>query len=330
MNRRDVLKSVALGLAGAGVTLVENKKAWAEGSPAVLAPNRESIRKRPFVETNDGTQLFVKEWGAGAPVLFVHSWAVNSDLWQYQMLNLCSQGMRCIAYDQRGHGRSSDPGGGYEYDTLSDDLGAVLDQLDLRSASLVGHSMGCGTIIRYLTRRGASRVKQVVLVSPTMPFLLKTKHNPQGIDGAAFERLRSGWAKDFSKWVSDNARPFFTPETSDGMVEWGISMVRQASLKALIDCNRADAETDFRSELPKITVPTLIIHGDQDVSAPLELTGRRTAALMPHSRLIVYEGAPHGLMLTHVDRFNADLVEFLRTASVNAGDRRESANWINK
>src|SRR5262249_8452133 len=154
--------------------------------------------------------------------------------------------------------RSSDPGGGYEYDTLSDDLGAVLDQLDLRSASLVGHSMGCGTIIRYLTRRGASRVKQVVLVSPTMPFLLKTKDNPQGIDGSAFERLRSGWAKDFSKWVSDNARPFFAPETSDSMVEWGVSMVRQASLKALIDCNRADAETDFRSELPKITVPTLI------------------------------------------------------------------------
>jgi len=245
--------------------------------------------------------------------VFVHSWAVNSDLWQYQMLFLASQEIRCIAFDQRGHGRSSDPGRGYEYDTLSDDLAAVLEKLDVRGVSLVGHSMGCGTIVRYLTRKGTRRVNRIVLVSPTMPFLLKTEDNPQGVEKAAFERLRSAWAKDFPKWVSENARPFFTPDTSEGMVEWGISMVRQASLKALIDCNRADAETDFRAELPKIGLPTLVIHGDKDVSAPLELTGKKTAALIPRSRLVVYEGAPHGLMLTHVDRFNADLLHFFKT-----------------
>jgi len=312
MDRRDVLKSVAFGLAGVKLAGSNHMSA---------APLHNSARGAtgvgPFVETPDGTRLFVKEWGAGDPVVFVHSWAVNSDLWQYQMLFLASQGIRCIAFDQRGHGRSSDPGRGYEYDTLSDDLSAVLEQLDLRGVSLVGHSMGCGTIVRYLTRQGTSRVKRIVLVSPTMPFLLKTADNPQGVDKAALERLRSGWAKDFPKWVSENARPFFTPDTSEGMVEWGISMVRQASLKALIDCNRADAETDFRAELPKIGLPTLVIHGDKDVSAPLELTGKKTATLIPRSRLVVYEGAPHGLMLTHVDRLNTDLLQFLKTGDAS-------------
>src|SRR5215467_2607113 len=308
MDRRDVLRSVAFGLAS--IKLAGNN----HPSPARLPDSgRGSTGVGPFVETSDGARLFVKEWGVGDPVVFVHSWAVNSDLWQYQMLFLASQGMRSIAFDQRGHGRSSDSGRGYEYDTLSDDLAAVLEKLDLRGVSLVGHSMGCGTIVRYLTRKGTSRVKQLVLVSPTMPFLLKTADNPQGVDKAAFERLRSGWAKDFPRWLSENARPFFTPDTSEGMIEWGISMVRQASLKALIDCNRADAETDFRMELPKIALPTLVIHGDKDVSAPLALTGKKTAALIPQSRLVVYEGAPHGLMLTHVDRINTDLLHFLKT-----------------
>ena len=154
-------------------------------------------------------------------------------------------------------------------------------------------------------------MRRIALVSPTMPFLLKTADNPQGVEKAALERLRTSWKKDFSRWVTENARPFFVPETSDGMVDWGISMVRQASLQALIDCNRADAETDFRTELPRVAVPALVIHGDKDVSAPLELTGRKTAALIPGSRLVIYEGAPHGLMLTHVDRLNADLLQFL-------------------
>jgi pimeloyl-ACP methyl ester carboxylesterase len=312
MDRRDALKSVAYGLAGAGLVAVNGKEAWAE-HPLTDASttNRRAIRA-PFIETHDGARLFYKEWGTGQPILFVHSWAVNGDLWQYQMIHLADQGMRCIAYDQRGHGRSIDPGSGYEYDTLSDDLAAVIEQLDLRGVTLVGHSMGCGTITRYLTRRGASRVKRAVLVSPTLPFLLKTENNPQGVDKMAFERLRAGWRKDFPKWVGENARPFFTAETSDGMVQWGISMVLQASLKALIDCNRADVETDFRDELPRLAVPTLIIHGDKDVSAPVDFTGRRTAALIPGSRLIVYEGAPHGLMLTHVERLNADLLAFIR------------------
>ncbi len=227
------------------------------------------------------------------------------------MIHLANRGLRCIAYDQRGHGRSSDPGRGYDYDTLSDDLAAVLEHFDARGTTLVGHSMGCGVIARYLTRNGPGRVARIVLVAPTLPLLLKTPNNPQGADPAAIDRLHALWRRDFPSWLADNARPFFTPETSPAMVQWGVDMCLQASLKALIECNRADMETDFRKELPRISLPSLIIHGDKDVSAALELTGRRTAALIPGSRLVVYEGAPHGLMLTHGDRLNADLLGFI-------------------
>jgi non-heme chloroperoxidase len=188
----------------------------------------------------------------------------------------------------------------------------VIEQLDLRDAALIGHSMGCGTIARYLTRFGAKRVAKVAFIAPTLPFMLKTEDNPFGIEEAAVERLHESWEKDFPKWLADNAQPFFVPETSPAMVQWGINMCLQASLKALIECNRTDVETDFRAELPKIGVRTLVVHGNKDVSAPIELTGKRTAALIPDSRLIVYEGAPHGLMLTHVDRLNNDLIGFLK------------------
>jgi non-heme chloroperoxidase len=299
MNRRSLLKSVAavgsVGLAGA--------------YPAAQNAGRPPV---PAIETRDGATLFLREWGTGTPVLFVHSWAVNADLWQYQMVHLSTQGLRCIAYDQRGHGRSSDPGHGYDFDTLADDLATVIDKLGLESVTLVGHSMGCSEIVRYLSRRGAGRVARIVLVSPTLPFMMKTPDNPDGIDKAALERLRAMFTRDFPKWLAANARPFFVPETSPAMVEWGIQMCLQASLKAIVDCNRADLETDFRAELPRITVPTLIIHGDTDVSAPVERTGKPTAHLIRRSQLKVYEGAPHGLMLTHVDRLNADLLAFIR------------------
>jgi pimeloyl-ACP methyl ester carboxylesterase len=142
--------------------------------------------------------------------------------------------------------------------------------------------------------------------------MLKTADNPEGVDKSALEQLRGVWSKDFPKWLADNVKPFFTPETSPGMLQWGTSMCLQASLKALIDCNRANSETDFRDELPRIKMASLIIHGDKDMSAPIDFTARRTARLIPGSRLVVYEGAPHGLMLTHIDRLNADLLGFVR------------------
>jgi pimeloyl-ACP methyl ester carboxylesterase len=218
------------------------------------------------------------------------------------MIDLSSRGFRCVAYDQRGFGRSNDPGRGYDYDTLSDDLSEVIEKLDLREVTLVGHSMGCGEIVRYVTRHGATRISRAVLVAPTLPFILKTPDNPDGVDKSSLEQLRALWRKDFPKWLGDNARPFFTAETSPEMVAWVVTMAHQASLKALVDCNRA---------VTRFKVSTLVVHGDADASAQIDFTGRKTASLIPGCQLKVYEGAPHGLMFTHIDRLNADLLSFL-------------------
>ena len=232
-------------------------------------------------------------------------------MWQYQMVHLASHGVRTIAYDKRGHGRSSDPGSGYNFDTLADDLASVIEQLELHDVVLVGHSMGAGEVVRYLSRHGSSRISRILLLAPTMPFILKTADNPDGVDKEALQRTRILLATDFPKWLAANAAPFFRPETTPGMIEWGIDMCYQASLKALIDTNIAGTETDFRAELRKVTLPALIIHGDSDSSAPLDFTGRRTAQLIPGSELKVYSGAPHGLFITHMERLNRDLLAFV-------------------
>jgi pimeloyl-ACP methyl ester carboxylesterase len=173
--------------------------------------------------------------------------------------------------------------------------------------------MGAGEIVRYLTRHGAGRVSRIVLLAPVTPFLLQTADNPNGVPEAAFAAFRSAWCQDFPKWLSDNAAPFFVDETSQPMRQWLMGMTQQASLKALVECNVTFSQANFRAELPRITVPTLVIQGDKDTSAPLELTGRRTAELIPHAALKVYEGAPHGLFVTHIARLNADLAAFVQS-----------------
>jgi pimeloyl-ACP methyl ester carboxylesterase len=243
-------------------------------------------------------------------VVLVHSWGVNSEMWNYQIPALLEHGLRCVAFDRRGHGRSADPGRGYDPDTLADDLGAVIEQLDLRDAVLVGHSMGGGEIARYLTRHGSGRVGKVVLLASTTPFVTRTADNPHGVDPAVLAAGRAIWRKDFPKWIADNTDPFFVSETSAPMKAWGVQMLLKTPLPILLECNRVVAETDYRPDLRGIKVPTLVIHGDKDVSAPLDLTGRPSAALIPGARLEVYEGAPHGLFITHMDRLNADLAAF--------------------
>ena len=310
MNRRELFKSAASSAAGVGLFAVDPDAVW--GASATTEAAKAKPLPMQLIETKDGAGLFYRDWGTGKPVVFVHGWAMSSDVWQYQMVYLAAQGLRCVTYDRRGHGRSSDPGRGYDFDTLADDLGAVIERLDLREVTLVGHSMGCAEIARYLTRDGGSRVARVVLVSASLPFVMKTADNPDGVDRAVFENTRAGWSKDFPKWLGENARPFFAPDTSQHMVDWGIRICLHTSLQALFECNRIDVETDFRPELPHIKVPTLVIHGDADVSAPLDLMGRKTAKLIPGSQLKVYERGPHGLMFTHTDRLNADLLAFIR------------------
>jgi pimeloyl-ACP methyl ester carboxylesterase len=265
-----------------------------------------------FIRTDDGSELFYRDWGSGRPVLFLAGWALPSDMWSYQMAPLSARGLRCVAYDRRGHGRSSDPGRGYDYDRLAGDLAAVIDALGLDEVTVVAHSMASGEAVRYLTRQGSGRVARLVLLAPaSTPFLLKTADNPGGIDGAVFEQLRETMLlADFPAWLEANARPFVMPDTSRSMIDWLEGMMLGCSLQAAVACNLAMTTTDFRGELGGIDVPTLVIHGGRDASAPLELTGQPTAAMIPAAELRVYDDAPHGLFVTHRARLNADLLGF--------------------
>jgi non-heme chloroperoxidase len=307
MDRRDLLKRAGAAIGGAALLSADTALA----DQRTRAANTSARVAGPFVETRDGTQLFYRDWGTGTPLVFMSGWALTSDCWGYQMAPLSDSGLRCIAYDRRGHGRSSDPGRGYESDTLADDLAAVLDALDLKKVTLVTHSMAGGEAVRYLSRHGSQRVARLALISATLPFLMKTADNPDGIDPAVFENARRNvLLRDFPQALRDNMRPFGLAETSEAMLDWIAGLMLRCSMQALVECNRALTSTDFRPELAKIEVPTLIVHGDRDVSAPLPITGRKTAALMPHATVKIYEGAPHGLFLTHAGRLNKDLIEF--------------------
>src|SRR3954447_9045815 len=182
---------------------------------AISAATMPAFIQTPgFIRTGDGAALFYRDWGAGKPIVFVASWALPSESWSYQMMALVEQGFRCIAYDRRGHGRSDDPGRGFDFDTLADDLAAVMDTLDLRRATLVGFSMGTGEVVRYLSRHGAARVARIILIGTTTPMLARTADNPDGIDPAVFEAFRRDWLmRDFPGWIDANMVPFVTPET---------------------------------------------------------------------------------------------------------------------
>ena len=269
------------------------------------------MNMRNYVKAADDTSLCFREWGEGAAVVFAASWALPSSMWQYQMAGLTDAGLRCIAYDRRGHGRSGDPGGRYNFNTLSDDLARVIESLDLSDVTLVGHSMGACEISRYLSRHGADRIARLAFLAPAGPILKKTADNPDGIDSAIFEAVRGLWRRDFPQWLAENARPFVMPDTPQASIDWFMAMMRETSLQAVVELNRELTEADFRAEMRDIILPTLILHGTNDASAPLELTGKRCAQLIRHSELKIYDGAPHGLFLTHAEQVNRDLLNFI-------------------
>src|SRR5215469_13477957 len=271
----------------------------------VLYYRRLEVSLMPFIETSDHVDLYYWDWGTGKPVVFVSAWALSSAMWEYQAVPLSERNLRCITYDRRGHGRSDDPGRGYTFDRLADDLAELLVQLDLHEITLVGHSMGSGEVARYLSRHGTSRIARVVLVSPITPFLLRTEDNPQGAPKAFLDAHITALLTDRPHYATDGVIKFFSlgsmwprPEVvSSELVQWGIRLLLETSPKATVECRRIIGETDFRPDMAAFTIPTLIIHGNNDQTAPLDLCGRRTAGLIPGSELKVYEGASHGLPL---------------------------------
>lgn len=265
----------------------------------------------PTIQTRDRTTLFYKDWGTGPTIVLAASANMPSDIWAYNLPPLVEAGFRCVALDRRGHGRSDQPSGGYDLDTLADDLATLVTQLELRDVTLVGHSFGGAEVVRYLSRHGRGAVARVVLMGATLPCLLQKDDNPHGFPAAAHEGLRQLQRRDLAKWVKENTPPFFTPDTSPERMQWGSALMLQCQLKVLLDLSRTMESADLRPELAALALPTLVIHGDQDASVPLAL-GRETARLVRNSRLSVHEGAAHGVFITHADRVNQELVTFAR------------------
>lgn len=272
------------------------------------------------IKTNDGTEIYFKDWGTGRPVVFSHGWPLTADAWDPQMLFLGQHGYRVIAHDRRGHGRSSQPWNGNHMDTYADDLAELLDALDVKNATLVGHSTGGGEATRYVGRHGTKRVAQVVLIGAVPPLMLQTPSNPGGLPISAFDGIRAGVVADRSQFFKDLTVPFYGYNRPGAKVSQGVqdSFWRQgmlASIKGAYDCIKQFSETDFTEDLKKIDVPALILHGDDDQIVPIGASALMTAKLVRNATLKVYPGAPHGMCTTLADQVNADLLAFLQQYS---------------
>ena len=271
-----------------------------------------------MITTKDGTQIYYKDWGTGAPVVFSHGWPLTADSWESQMLFLAEKGYRCIAHDRRGHGRSSQPWGGNEMNTYADDLAELMNHLDLQGATLIGFSTGGGEVARYVGRYGTSRLSKAALISAVPPFMLKTEANADGLPMEVFDGLRQASIANRSQLYRDLASgPFFGfnrpgATASAGMIEWFWWQGMLAGHKNAYDCIAAFSQTDFTEDLKKFDVPTLILHGDDDQIVPIQAAGLASAKLVRNATLKVYAGAPHGLTDTHKDQLNADLLAFLQ------------------
>jgi non-heme chloroperoxidase len=271
----------------------------------------------PTLTIKDGTQIYFKDWGSGQPVVFSHGWPLSSDAWEDQMMFLADHGFRCIAHDRRGHGRSSQPWDGNEMDTYADDLAALTEALNLQDAIHVGHSTGGGEVARYIGRHGTKRVAKAVLIGAVPPIMLKTTANPGGTPMEAFDQIRTAVRSDRSQFFKDLSAPFYGANRPSANVSQGLrdSFWMQGmlcGLKAAYDCIKAFSETDFTEDLKEMTVPTLILHGDDDQIVPIADSALLSAKLVPGATLKVIAGAPHGMCSTHKDVINAELLSFIQ------------------
>ena len=269
------------------------------------------------IATKDGTSIFYKDWGSGPTVVFSHGWPLNADAWDAQMLFLGQQGYRVVAHDRRGHGRSEQTWSGNDYDTFADDLAALLDKLDLKDVTLVGHSMGGGEVTRYIGSHGNKRVNGAVLIGAIPPVMLKSDKNPGGLPMSVFDGIRAGLVADRSQFYKDVSAPFYGANKPDAKVSQGIRDAfwlqgMQSSVIASYECVKAFSETDFTEDLKKIEVPTLIVHGDADQIVPIDASAHLSSKIVKNATLKVIPGAPHGLCTTHADQINALLLGFLK------------------
>lgn len=279
--------------------------------------------KSKDAKSGEEVKLNYFDYGHGKPVVLIHGWPLCKEQWEYQLDALVGAGLRVIGYDRRGFGKSDMPWSGYDYDTLTDDLKAVLDELDLEDVTLVGFSMGGGEVARYFSRYGGKRVSKVVLISSIVPFLAQTDNNPDGVPqdklqemGAQVKEDRIGFLDTFGKQffgVNLVSHPVSTP-----LLDYYRTLASLASPKATMDCMKAFAYTDFRTDATTINVPTLIIHGDADKTVPIETSSQHAAKLILNNQYLVYAGAPHGLFYTERERLNKDLISFISHTAVGS------------
>jgi len=314
--------AAAIGLPTAGV------EASVLAASAMAAPDAQPQKRNSHmstITTKDGTEIYYKDWGKGPVVTFSHGWPLTADAWDGQMHYLVQQGFRVVAHDRRGHGRSSQASSGNDMNGYADDLAAVIEALDLRDATLVGHSTGGGEVARYIGRYGTKRVAKAVLIAAVPPIMLKTGANPEGLPMEAFDAIRAGLTADRSQFYRDLAIQFYGANRPGAKVSQGIldqfwlwSM--QSGLKNAYDSVKAFSETDFTEDLKKFDVPTLLLHGEDDQIVPVKDSSRKSARLIKGVKDVYYPGAPHGLTATHQDQVNAELLAFLRLKSDRRGE----------
>jgi len=270
------------------------------------------------ITTKDGTSIYFKDWGTGKPVVFSHGWPLSADAWDAQMLFLGQHGFRVIAHDRRGHGRSGQSWEGNNLDTYADDLAEVINALDLKEITLVGHSTGGGEVTRYVGRHGNARVAKLVLIGAIPPVMLKSDQNPGGLPLSAFDGLRAGVVNDRSQFMNDLSMPFYGYNRPGAKVSQGVRdffwlQAMQASVIGTYDCIKAFSETDLTEDLKKIDVPTLILHGDDDQIVPIADSALLSSKIIKNATLKVFPGAPHGMTVTLADEINVDLLNFLKS-----------------
>jgi non-heme chloroperoxidase len=274
-----------------------------------------------FITTKDANtgeeiKLSYCDYGRGNPVVLIHGWPLSKEMWEYQLGDLINAGLRVIKYDRRGFGKSSKPWDGYDYDTFADDLKAVMDELNLRNATLVGFSMGGGEVVRYLNRYGTDRVSKIVLISAVTPYMVKTNDNPDGVDESVFADMMEQMKEDRINFLDEFGKKFFgvtlvNKPVSTPLLEYYRMLASFASARSTQQAAIAFAQTDFRRDVEAVSVPTLIIHGDGDKTVPIKNSSDRTSEMIKGSQYLVYDGAPHGLFYTDRETLNMDLINFI-------------------